>query len=63
MPAKLAFDRHAVWVEFTARPSRLVVSQLLDPAGDIDVELAMEARSGIPHSRGMSRLATPCLRK
>ena len=48
MPAKLAFDRHVVWVEFTARPSRLEVFHLLDPAGDIDVELAMEARSGNP---------------
>ena len=36
----------AVWVEFTARPSRLEVFQLLDPAGDIDVELVMEVRSG-----------------
>jgi hypothetical protein len=50
MPAKLGFDRHAVWVEGTARPTWLQVFQLLDPAGDIGVELAMEARFGNPTS-------------
>jgi hypothetical protein len=44
MPAKLGFDRHAVGMEGTMRPTRIVVFQLLDPAGDIGVELAMEAR-------------------
>jgi hypothetical protein len=44
MPAKLGFDRHAVGMEGTVRPTRIVVFQLLDPAGDIGVELAMEAR-------------------
>jgi hypothetical protein len=46
--AKLGFDRRAVWMQGTARPTRLKVFQLLDPAGDIGVEIAMEARFGNP---------------
>jgi hypothetical protein len=48
MLAKLGFDRRAVWGEGTARPMRLEVFQRLDPAGDIGVEIAMEARFGHP---------------
>jgi hypothetical protein len=48
MLAQLGGDRRAVWVEDTARPMRLKVFQLLDPAGDIDVESAREARCGKP---------------
>jgi hypothetical protein len=40
--------RHAVWVEGTAQPTWLQVFQLLDPAGDIGAELAMESRFGNP---------------
>ena len=48
MPAKLGFDRHAVGMEGTVRPTRIEVFQLLDPDGDIGIELAMEARFGNP---------------
>jgi hypothetical protein len=48
MPAKLGVDRHAVGMEGTVRPTRIEVFQLLDPDGDIGIELAMEARFGNP---------------
>jgi hypothetical protein len=48
MPAKLGFDHHAVGREGPVRSTRIEVFQLLDPIGDIGVELAMEARFGNP---------------
>jgi hypothetical protein len=48
MLAKLGFDRRAVGVEGTTRPMWLEVLQLLDPAGDIGVEIAVEACFGHP---------------
>jgi len=48
MLAKLGFDCRAVWVEGAARPAWLEVFQRLDPAGDIGMERAMEARFGNP---------------
>jgi hypothetical protein len=46
MLAKLGFDRRAVWLQGAARPTRREVFQLLDPAGDIGVEIALKARFG-----------------
>jgi hypothetical protein len=48
MLAKLGFDRRPVSMQGTARPTRLAVFQLLDPAGAIGVEITMEARFGHP---------------
>jgi hypothetical protein len=48
MLAKLGFDRRPVWMQGTARPTRLAVFQLLDSAGAIGVAITMEARFGHP---------------
>jgi hypothetical protein len=52
MLAKLGFDRRAVWVEGTVRPTRLEVFQRLDSLADIGVAITMEARFG--HQRSMA---------